>query len=111
MRKTLIATLLVCGVVTAAAFAAAETGPSSSQSPYVLPSVEGGITKSIITVGDTVGGYTMVGIPDGMGLAKDRAGNFSVYLNHELPPGRGGIRAHGANGAFVSLWSLDKHSL
>jgi len=112
MRKTLIATLLVSGVVTAAAFAAAaETGPSSSQSPYVLPSLDGGITKSILTVGDSVGGYAMIGIPDGMGAAKDKAGNFSVYLNHELPNNRGGVRAHGSTGAFVSQWSIDKHTL
>ena len=113
MRKTFIAVALAAAVVAGAAVAAGstETGPSSSQSPYVLPSVEGGITKSIITVGDTVGGYAMVGIPDGLGLAKDRAGNFSVYMNHELPAARGGVRAHGAAGAFVSQWSLDKHSL
>lgn len=112
MRKTLTAVLLACGIVTAAALAGVtETGPSSSQSPYLLPSVEGGITKSIVTVGDTVGGYTMVGIPDGMGVAKDQAGNFSVYLNHELPNARGGVRAHGSTGAFVSQWSLDKHTL
>jgi len=112
MRKTLIAALLVTGVVTAAAFAAAaETGPSSSQSPYMLPSQDGVITKSILTVGDAVGGYRLVGLPDGMGAAKDRAGNLTLYANHELAPTLGVPRAHGARGAFVSQWSLDKHSL
>lgn len=112
MRKTLIAVLLVCGLVTAAAFAAAaETGPNSSQSPYVLPSQDGVITKSILTVGDAIGGYRFVGLPDGMGTAKDKAGNVTLYANHEVANNRGTVRAHGAIGAFVSQWSIDKHSL
>ena len=113
MRKTLITALLVCGVVTAAAVAAGSTGtgPSSSQSPYLLPSQDGVITKSILTVGDSVGGYAMVGIPDGLGVAKDKAGNFSLYMNHELSNNLGGVRAHGSTGAFVSQWSIDKHTL
>lgn len=39
MRKTLIAGLLLSGILAAAAFAAtAITGPSSSQSPYIVES-------------------------------------------------------------------------
>jgi hypothetical protein len=112
--KTVLAVLVVCGVAAATALATGPTtatGPSSSQSPYVLPSQDGVITKSILTVGDTVGGYALVGIPDGIGVAKDPAGNFSVYLNHELANTVGGVRAHGAIGAFVSQWSVDKHTL
>ena len=112
MRKSLISALLLCGVVTAAAVAAvAETGPSSSQSPYVLPSQDGVITKSIVTVGDAVDGYRLVGLPDGMGTAKDRAGNFTLFANHEIAANLGAVRAHGATGAFVSQWSIDKHTL
>ena len=72
MKKTFITALVVCGAVTAVAFAAgsADTGPSSSQSPYVLPSQSGVVTKSILTVGDSVGGYRMVGIPDGLGACE-----------------------------------------
>ena len=75
----------------AAAAVAAETitGPSSSQSPYVVPSQEGVVTKSILTVGDSVGGYRMVGIPDGLGAAKDKRGNFTLFMNHELSNTRG----------------------
>ena len=43
------------------------TGPSSSQSPYVTPTAPGVEVTSILTVGDSVGNYTMVGIPDGLG--------------------------------------------
>lgn len=112
MRKTLIAGLLLSGILTAAAFAAAAvTGPSSSQSPYIVPSQEGVIAKSILTVGDSVDGYRLVGIPDGMGAYKDKAGKLTVLLNHELPANRGTVRAHGATGAFVSRWSIDRHDL
>ena len=112
MRRTLIAALLGCGVlVTAAVAAETITGPSSSQSPYVVPSQEGVVTKSILTVGDSVDGYRMVGIPDGLGAAKDGAGNFTLFMNHELANTRGVPRAHGAAGAFVSTYSIDKHDL
>src|SRR5512132_574114 len=113
MKKTLIAALIVCGAVTAAAFAAGstETGPGSSQSPYVLPSQNDVVTKSILTGGDSVGGYRMVGSPDGLGAAKDRHGTFTVFMNHELANALGSVRAHGSTGAFVSQWSIRKHSL
>ena len=44
------------------------TGPSSSADPYVRP-IGGKVTDihSILTVGDDIGGYLFVGIPDGMG--------------------------------------------
>ena len=42
-------------------------GPSTSTPPYVLPVADGVRTASLLTVGDSVGGYRMVGIPDGMG--------------------------------------------
>ena len=118
MRKTFIAALLVSGVVAAGAVAAAAvTGPSSSQSPYVVPSQDGVVTKSILTVGDAVGGYRMVGIPDGLGAYKDKKGNFKLFMNHEIGTNRttgqplGIPRAHGAPGAFVSQYSIDKHDL
>src|SRR5262245_55522130 len=38
-------------------------GPSTSTSPYVLPTRPGVTTTSILTVGDAVSGYKMVGIP------------------------------------------------
>ena len=36
---------------------------------------------------------------------------MTVLLNHELPVGRGTVRSHGASGAFVSRWSVDRHDL
>lgn len=114
MRKTLSAALVVAGALAVGAVAAGTvTGPSSSQSPYVLPSQEGVVTKAILTVGDSVGGYRLVGIPDGIGIDKGpaNAGDFTLFLNHELSSSRGTTRAHGAAGAFVSRWTIDRHDL
>jgi hypothetical protein len=94
-----------------AALGNAITGPSSSQSPYVVRSQPGVVTKAILTVGDSVGGYRMVGIPDGLGAFDNGNGTFTLLMNHELRPGTGSVRAHGANGALVSKWTIDKESL
>ncbi|MBL8761983.1 MAG: DUF839 domain-containing protein [Phycisphaerae bacterium] len=83
------------------------TGPSSSQSPYVLPTRAGVVTQSLLTAGDTVGGYMMVGIPDGSGAFNNGDGSFTFLVNHEIPSGSGGVRAHGSTGGFVSRWSID----
>jgi Bacterial protein of unknown function (DUF839) len=95
----------------------AATGPSSSQSPYVLPSQSGVVTKSVLTVGDSVNlkpdgtPYRMVGIPDGLGAFDNGDGSFTVLMNHELGGNSGAVRAHGAIGAFVSKWTIRKDDL
>jgi hypothetical protein len=87
------------------------TGPSSSQSPYVVPTAPGVRTASILTVGDSVGGYRLVGNPDGIGILADE-GELRVFLNHEVRPDRGVGRAHGGTGgAFVSEWAIDPTTL
>jgi hypothetical protein len=95
----------------ASASPGAATGPSSSQSPYIVRSQPGVVTKSILTVGDTVGSYRMVGIPDGLGAFDNGDGTFTVLMNHELAAAQGTVRAHGARGAFVSKWTIRKDDL
>src|SRR5262249_4884003 len=72
-------------------------------------------TVSILTVGDAVGGYRMVGIPDGLGAFPSGPGHFTLMMNHELtaapPSGPGIVRGHGSNGAFVSRWTIDARTL
>ncbi len=100
------------------------TGPSSSQSPYVEPTAAGVEVTSILTVGDVVksSGYRMAGIPDGLGVVAgrydDRKGEYvddrsymTVFMNHELRPGTGAVRAHGQDGGFVSQWTVHLDSL
>ena len=89
----------------------ASTGPSSSQSPYLVRTKPGIVTKSILTVGDTVGGLKMAGIPDGLGAFDNGDGTFTVLMNHEIRNTLGVVRDHGAKGAFVSKWVIDKASL
>lgn len=90
------------------------TGPSSSQSPYVIPApwiAAGSVTTtSIFTTGDTVNGYRMVGIPDGLGAFSNGDGSFTLMMNHELGNTSGIARAHGQTGAFVSRWNINANA-
>lgn len=91
--------------------AAQVQGPSSSQTPYLVPTVSGVVTKAILTTGDAVGGYGMVGIPDGLGAFSNGDGTFSLLMNHELGATSGVARAHGQTGAFVSRWNINASDL
>jgi len=103
------AAVLGAGAVYAAR--GAEQGPSSSQSPYLVRTTPGIVTKSVLTTGDSVGGYRMAGIPDGLGAYDNGDGTFTVLMNHELASNLGVVRAHGGKGAFVSKWTIDKETL
>lgn len=87
------------------------TGPSTSTSPYLVPTAEGVNFTSILSAGESVNGYKMVGVPDGMGAFDNNDGTFSVVLNHELGNTAGITRAHGSTGAFMSKWIIKKSDL
>jgi phosphodiesterase/alkaline phosphatase D-like protein len=80
-------------------------------SPYVVPVNPAVTTQALLTVGDSVGGYRMVGIPDGLGAFDNGDGTFTLLMNHELGNTSGVPRAHGGTGAFVSEWVIDKSTL
>ena len=104
--------LTALAVVGAAAAApGGSTGPSSSTSPYLVRHVPGVTLTSLLTTGDSVNGYRMVGIPDGLGAYDNGDGTFTVLMNHELPNTSGVVRDHGSTGAFVSKWVIDKDTL
>jgi hypothetical protein len=104
-----------------------QTGPSSSQSPYLVALDERVSFTSILTTGDRVNdadvagpdtNYRMAGIPDGIGAFDNRDGTFTILMNHEIPlttqagaPVPSAIRDHGGNGAFVSKLVVDKNTL
>lgn len=117
MRPSLLAATALSAVAALAcagsAAAAGNTGPSTTTAPYVLPIASGVTTTSILTVGDTVGAnnYMMAGIPDGLGAWDNGDGTFTVLMNHELGADKGVVRAHGAIGAFVSKWVVNKADL
>jgi hypothetical protein len=94
------------------------TGPSSSQSPYLVRTRPGVVTMSVLTTGDAVNfkpdgvtPYRMAGIPDGLGAFDNGDGTFTLLMNHELTSADGIARAHGFKGAFVSQWTIDKDTL
>ena len=87
-------------------------GSSSSQTPYLVSSSDKIELTSVMTVGDTAGnGYKMAGIPDGLGAFDNGDGTFTVLMNHEMGNTVGAVHAHGAKGAFVSEWVIDKTTL
>src|SRR5215470_10155790 len=87
-------TIMLAGVFAASlviASAQSITGPSSSQSPYLVRTEPGIVTLSILTVGDAVNfkadgvtPYRMCGIPDGLGAFDNGDGTFTVLMNHEI---------------------------
>lgn len=91
--------------------AAQSIGPSTTTEPYLLPTTPGVSTTSILTVGDSVGGYRMVGIPDGLGVWEEDKKSFNLVSNHELGKALGVSRAHGSPGAFVSRWRIERNTL
>lgn len=115
-RKAVTSVVLVLVVMLAtvgAVLANSITGPSSSQSPYIVRSQPGVVTQAIFTVGDSanfkadgVTPYRMVGIPDGLGAFDNGDGTFTLLMNHELGGSVGVTRDHGAKGAFVSRWII-----
>jgi hypothetical protein len=113
-----LSVLLLAGPgVTGPFDSATNQGPSSSQTPYLVPVIPGARSTSLLTVGDSVprdgGGdpYRMVGIPDGIGAFDNGNGTITVLMNHEIPAANGVPRGSGGTGAFVSKWTVDKNSL
>ncbi len=85
--------------------------PVTTTDEYLFPSIPGVRTVAILTVGDTIGGYRMVGIPDGLGAFNSDHRRFTLLMNHELTAPVGIPRAHGSKGAFVSRWTIDRRTL
>jgi Alkaline phosphatase PhoX len=107
------ATLAIAASPVTAAPPSTAIGPDTTTAPYVLPVPHDVKITSLLTVGDggaASNGYELVGIPDGIGLAR-HDGKAIVYLNHELRDAQGIVRRHGATGSFVSHWVIDPKTL
>ena len=99
--------------------ASVQTGPSTAQSPYIVPSVDGVEFTSILSAGDSVPGWTtaqglpwrFAGTPDGIGAFDNGDGTVTVLVNHEITSTEGILRAHGAPGAFVDELVIDPQTL
>ncbi len=98
-------------------------GPSTGSTPYVLPTLPGYETISVLTVDNLganpddlvpkVGGgtYGLNGLPDGAGAFDNGDGTFTVLVNHEMGNTVGVVRDHGAIGAYVSKFVVNKATL
>lgn len=100
---------LAATVVASAQVPSVRTGPSSSATPYALPVAGSPVVDlvSIMTVGDSVNGFTFFGLPDGMGALDAGFGEMDLYTNHEIAATVGGQRrAHQpegfSGGAFIT---------
>jgi hypothetical protein len=71
------------------------TGPSTTTTPYLWPATPNATVRSILTVGDVIGSYTMAGIGDGMGMIDNGGSTFTLVMNHEMGSTVGSVRAHG----------------
>jgi hypothetical protein len=112
MKMKTIAILVNAALFAMANPVMADQGPSTLTAPYVQPMVAGVNFTSILTTGDVVGGYKMGGVPDGLGAYDNSDGTITVLMNHEIPTAAlGVVRAHGAKGAYVSSWVIDKTTL
>jgi hypothetical protein len=99
------------GLAFSSPVAAQNIGPSTTTEPYVLPTIAGVSTTSILTTGDSVGGYRMVGVPDGLGAWLENFRSFNLVVDHELGRSVGVQRAHGSKGSFVSQWTIERATL
>jgi hypothetical protein len=115
-RALAILTAATVATVLAAPASAASSwsmGPSSATAPYVLPVANGVHITSLLTVNDAKSasnGYEMVGIPDGLGMAREGR-NLVLYMNQELRDTQGIVRRHGQTGAYVSRYVIDPKTL
>jgi hypothetical protein len=108
----ILAVSIAAALATLAQSALADQGISSSQDSYMQPVAPGVAYTSILTAGDAAkNGYRMAGIPDGLGAYDNDNGTFTVLMNHEIDNLGGAVRAHGAKGAFVSEWVINKRTL
>jgi hypothetical protein len=84
--------MMAPSVVIPSAARAQTIGPSTTKEPYLLPSVPGVATFAILTAGDIVGKYRIVGLPGGLGAFRSSQDQFTLLMNHEIAAARPGIR-------------------
>src|SRR5436190_22798566 len=111
MKKEITTTFLAAGLTLSGLAQTLITGPNSTQPSYLWPLVSGSTFTSIMTAGNSVNGYTMAGLPDGIGAYDNNDGTFTLLMNHEMGNTSGAVHAHGSAGAFVSKWVINKNTL
>lgn len=74
----------VVAATAAATVVTYRTGPSSSANPYVVAADGSPVREivSILTVGDSIGGFQFLGIPDGIGSFME-GDDVRIFIDHE----------------------------
>lgn len=110
------------GLATPSGAATTGAGPSSSQTPYLVPLAPGAGLQSIITTHDAVPragsapgtAFTFAGIPDGLGAFDNRDGTYTILVNHELGSNQGldrkTVGGGSGKGAFVDRLIVDRRT-
>ncbi len=101
------------------AMSGTNTGPSTAETPYLVPSQGDVRFVSVLSAGESVPGtvlpggqpWRFVGAPDGIGAFDNGDGTLTVLVNHEIPETNGIVREHGAAGSFVSKLIVSKDTL
>ncbi len=77
-------------------------GPSSSQSSYLTPTAQGWSATSLLTVGDAISGYQMVGIKVGENLTI----SLNVAYEHALTTDGGTLNASFADATAPTTFTV-----
>ncbi len=126
-REDLSVMALRIRVVTAAFAAAAVVGGTlamspafaSEATPTYISSVDQAVAEvtQILASGDTIGGYTWPGTPDGMGAVKNADGTVTVFVNHEFSASDAFVgqveRSYGGFGSTITAvtYNTSTHSV
>ncbi len=108
MRKTMP---IGAAVISGALLVGISGASADSGFSYMEPVGAGVNLKVLATAGDQIQGYTLFGVPDGLGVLKD-GDNYTLLMNHELlitdPVTGAGKRANGAaTGSTVSALNFN----
>ena len=77
---------LVAGLTIVATIAGSAAANSARLKPeYIIASTSAASIKSLAFAGDTLGGFTIRGIPDGMGAYRNADGTITLLSSHEVP--------------------------
>jgi glycerophosphoryl diester phosphodiesterase len=114
LRKRLI---LLPALALVAAFPAAtatagdnNSGFQTSKPAMITPLAPGSSVEPIISVGDTVRGYTFEALPDGISFTTNGRGTTDVYVNHETSLVPFPATRSDFTNAMVSHLRLNQHS-
>jgi hypothetical protein len=121
-RAIVALSALIAALVPSARAQTVVQGPSSSRTPYLVPSApNAGVVRNITSIVTTIDlvpttgalatPFEICGILDGLGAYDNGDGTVTVLANHEINTTVGAVRRHGARGTFVSELIVDKNTL